>query len=108
MLFGASNDITNEEGKKPFDMFNLGEDIAYLNEKVNAYKFYFLQLTRKRRNKLRKVYQFIDTDQGGTIGELNMMTFNIWINDEPEPEARDDARKFIEESSVFKQGTVIT
>ena len=106
MLFGASNDITNEDGKKPFEILNLGEDVAYLNEKVNTYKFYFLQLTRKRRNRLRKIFQFIDTDQGGSVGEINMMTFNMWLNEEPEPEARDDARKFIEEASVFKSNAV--
>jgi ankyrin repeat protein len=106
MLFGASNEITNEEGKKPFEVTNMGEEAAYINEKINNFKFSFLQLTRKRRNRLRRIFQFIDTDQGGYIAELNMIQFNMWLNDDNETDARDDAKKFLEEASVFKSGTV--
>lgn len=106
LLFGANNEIVNDEGKKPFEMVNMVEDAANLNEKVNNYKFYFLQLTRKRRNKLRKIFLAIDSDQGGNIGEVNMMQFNQWLNDEPELEAREDGKKFLEESSVYKTNVV--
>lgn len=106
MLFGASNEITNDEGKKPFEMTNMGDDVSYINEKINNFKFSFLQLTRKRRNKLRKIFQFLDTDQAGYIAELNMIQFNMWLNEDSENDAREDAKKFIEEASVFKSSTV--
>ena len=106
MLFGASNDIANEEGKKPFDMTNMPEDAASVNEKINNYKFHFLQLTRKRRNKLRKIFQSIDSDQAGTISDMNLTQFNQWLNDEPEADAREDGKKFMEEATVYKDKVV--
>jgi ankyrin repeat protein len=109
MLFGADTDIVNEEEKKPFDYTTYrDEEIDALKEIVKRYKLIFIQLTRKRRNKLRKIFDFIDVDSSKTLGDYKLKCFNEWLNnDGNEGLAQQDAKVFIEETKLFKSEEVL-
>lgn len=71
LLFGANPDLTNDEEKKPIEMAKslIKDEIDPIIEKINKYKIHFLQFTRKRRKKLRYLFEYIDNDSSKTIGE---------------------------------------
>ena len=57
LMFGANIDIPNEQTLKPYEMCNMKkEDVDILSEKINKYKFNFLQLGKKTRKKLKKIF----------------------------------------------------
>lgn len=73
LIFGANTEIVNLSGKAPFDLINMKqEDIEPIIEKIKKYKFNFIQLTRERRQKLKKIYDEIDNDQIKTINEYKL------------------------------------
>jgi hypothetical protein len=108
LLFGADSEIANEEEKKPFDYTTYrDEEIDSLKEIIKRYRYLFLQLTRKRRNKLRKIFDFIDVDSSKTIGDYKLKCFNEWLNnDGNEALAQQDAKIFIDETKLFKSEEV--
>lgn len=70
LLFGANPEIVNNEDKKPIDFSKMTKDeIDPILEKIAKFKIHFLQFTRKRRKKLRYLFEFIDNDSSKTIGE---------------------------------------
>lgn len=61
LLFGANVDITDKDGKKPFDYCpNIKEEIDMALEIVEKIKIPFIQLTRKRRKYIKKIFDQID------------------------------------------------
>jgi ankyrin repeat protein len=104
LLFGADTEVINEEEKKPFDYTTYrDEEIEAIKEVIKKYRFPFLQLTRKRRNKLKKIFDFIDVDNSRTIGDYKLKCFNEWLNnDGNEGLAQQDAKIFIDEVRLFK------
>lgn len=70
LLFGANPDILSDEDKKPIDLSKFTRDeFDPIIEKINKYKINFLHFTRKRRKKLRYLFEYIDNDSSKTIGE---------------------------------------
>jgi len=70
LLFGANMDISNNDEKKPVDVSKFSKDeFDPIIEKINKYKINFLQFTRKKRKKIRSMFDFIDNDCSKTIGE---------------------------------------
>jgi ankyrin repeat protein len=70
LLFGANPEISNNEDKKPVDMSKITKDeIDPVIEKITKLKINFLQMTRKRRKKIKKMFDHIDNDNSKTIGE---------------------------------------
>jgi ankyrin repeat protein len=103
LLFGADTNLTNEEEKKPFDYSQFrDEEIEILIKAVEKYKLQFLQLTRKRRNDLRKIFEDMDYDQTKTINESKLKSFYEWLNDDNETVATEDAKLFIQETKLFR------
>jgi hypothetical protein len=104
MLWGADTEIINEEEKKAFDYtVYRDEEIDSLKEIIKKFRITFLQLTRKRRNKLRRIFDFIDVDSSKTIGDYKLKCFNEWLNnDGNEGLAQQDAKMFVDEVKLFK------
>jgi len=70
LLFGANPEISNNEDKKPVDMSKFTKDeLDPIIEKIMKYKVNFLQFTRKRRKKMKSMFDYIDNDSSKTIGE---------------------------------------
>ena len=73
LMFGANQDAANEQTLKPFEMCNIKkEDHDVLVDKMNKYKFNFLQLGKKTRKKLKKIFDDIDNDQLRTINDYKL------------------------------------
>ncbi len=73
LMFGANPDIANEQSLKPYEMNNIKKDEHdALIEKINKYKFNFLQLGKKTRKKLKKVFDDIDNDGLKTINDYKL------------------------------------
>lgn len=75
LLFGAQYDITDKEEKKPFEHCpTLKEDLELIvEEHINKYKPYFIQLTRKRRKLLKEIFDVIDQETK-FIDDMKMAT----------------------------------
>lgn len=70
LLFGANPEIQNNEEKKPVDMSKFTKDeLDPIVEKITKFKVNFLQFTRKRRKKMKSMFDYIDNDSSKTIGE---------------------------------------
>jgi ankyrin repeat protein len=108
MLFNADSDIINEEEKKCWDFTSFrDEEVDSLKEIVKKYRLTFTQLVRKRRNKLKKIFDFIDVDNSKSIGDYKLKCFNEWLNnDGNEGLAQQDAKIFIDEVKLFKSEEV--
>jgi ankyrin repeat protein len=64
LMFGAHTDILDKEEKKPFQLCpNLNDELENtLEHFINKYKTKFLQLTRKRRKMLKKIFESMDQE----------------------------------------------
>jgi len=103
LLFNADFNISNDEDKKPFEYSNLrDEEIESIIKAINKYKIQFLQLTRKKRYNLRRIFEDMDVDQTKTINEMKMKSFYEWMNDDVDGIEAQDAKWFIEETKLFK------
>lgn len=109
LLFGANPDIPNNEEKKPFELssYRKEDEIDPILEKINKYKIHFISLTRKRRNRLKKIFDDIDNDQSKSITDYKLKSFNEWLNGETEEEAIIDARLFMENAKLFKTEEIL-
>ena len=58
LMFGANPDITNDLSQKAFQVVpNKNDDMERLFQKINDYKYDFLQLGKKARKRLRNVFK---------------------------------------------------
>lgn len=80
LLFGAQHDITDKEEKKPFEYCpTLKEDLEIIvEEHINRYKPYFIQLTRRRRKLLKSIFDVIDQETK-VIDDMKMATYLFFI-----------------------------
>ena len=70
LLFGANPELANNEEKKPCDMSKFTKDeLDPIVEKITKYKINFMQFTRKRRKKMKSMFDYVDNDSSKTIGE---------------------------------------
>jgi hypothetical protein len=61
LLFGASTELIDKEGKKPLEYCsNIKDEIEHVMDIIEKIKITFIQLTRKRRKYLKKIFDQID------------------------------------------------
>lgn len=60
LIFGAQTHILDKDGKKPFELCSFGEELEKILEKIKELRPYFIQLGRKRRRNLKKIFESID------------------------------------------------
>jgi hypothetical protein len=102
LFFGAQIDVSDKEGKKPFEWCpQLKEELDQIAEVFEKHRVGFIQLTRGRRKYLKRIFDQIDQSTK-FIDEGKLGQFNQTINDEPEEKAIEDARLFLEHSKLFK------
>lgn len=102
LLFGAQIDISDKEGKKPFEWCpQFKDELDQIAEMFDKNRVGFIQLTRGRRKYLKRIFDQID--QGTKfIDESKLALFNQTINEEPEEKAIEDARLFLDHAKLFK------
>jgi hypothetical protein len=74
LLFGANTEIIDKEGKKPFEhCLGIKDELDHLLEIIEKIKVPFIQLTRKRRKYIKRIFDQIDqTTKAIDEGKLAM------------------------------------
>jgi ankyrin repeat protein len=101
LLFGAKDDLTDNDGKTPFELYPNKDNMTTIVESINLIKPQFIQLTRKRRKNLK--YIFEEMEQGSKlIDDSKLASLYQTINNESEDEALKDAQLFISLAKLYR------
>lgn len=115
LLFNADLEIRNKEenteeinGKTPNEKTNLFKEDDY--EKLrkifdDKLKLVFANLTRQRRDQLREIYNFLDDLKSG-LSVDKLISFNIWLNEDSNEAAKEDANTFMNLAKLFGGSSV--
>lgn len=116
LLFNADLEIRNKEKDEKLEEELQHEGLACYERTSNLFKeedldklrtlfddnfkLVFANLTRHRRDKIREIYNFLDEMKTG-ISEERLYMFNVWINEDKNEVAKEDAKIFMNLAKMF-------
>eukprot|EP00744_Colponema_vietnamica_P001749 GILI01002862.1.p2 GENE.GILI01002862.1~~GILI01002862.1.p2 ORF type:complete len:236 (+),score=53.74 GILI01002862.1:86-793(+) len=103
LMAGADPEIKNSLGQRAIDM---NDSLKPLMTEVIRNREYTNVLSPAENQALSTVFKEIDTDNNGMLSLQECVAFNQFLEDVSEKDARADARVFIAEADVDKNGCI--